>query len=249
MTSRILHRAADRALGIPLAFASLLLLAAPASLRAQGSGSDAAAPSPLSAVAALRQTLGDDLQAALRDWRDLQSQAEALGSQEAGLRTAALDFDLMRNGLQACFGSPSLGSCEGAAVKRLREYAGSLEPALDEQISKLLESVDRLRIGISDLVLKLGGLNEQAGRARQEVERLSQEAFLLARRTDENPLESATVKTRMVAEWRQVLQERDEVTKGALRIEREARPLEAQVPTLRARVLEELSVFGAASAP
>lgn len=201
---------------------------------------------PLAEVVALRQSLTTGLESVLQRWRALQPRIEAAGK-DAELNAAAIDFDLLRNGLQACFGSVSEGTCEGQAVGELRRYAGTLESALRTRIESRLGEVDALRRELSEVVVRSRLLAEQAGRARQDVERLTQQALLIAQTTDENPLESAPVKARKLEDWRQVQQQRDGVAQVAARVEREARPLETQAVSVRARILDDLALIGAAA--
>jgi len=201
-------------------------------------------PDPLAEVQRLARELDSELESLLASWRAVPPRVEALGRDEAGLRSAAIDFGVVGNGLQSCFASVLDGACAGEPVDALRVLAAGQEPRLRDGLQAKLSATDELRQELSRVLVRSRLLLQQAGRARQDAERLTQEAYQRARDLDESPLERAAVKRQAVAQWRTTVTERDRVAALALRIEREARPLEAGVSAVRARLLEELGLFG-----
>lgn len=218
------------------------LLTAP-SLAAQPAPS--ADAGPVARATALKSSLDTELLAVQAEWAKLPPRAAELTRARDELRTATLDFALLRSGLQACFSAPTEGPCGGAAVEAARGYVGGLEPALEAPLRQQLEGLDGLRISLSELVVRLRRLDDDASRARQEIERLVQDAYQTAQRIDEHPLEAARVKAAHIDAWRRVSAEREGVLTAVRSVQATVRPLDAQISALRAATVDALALYGA----
>jgi len=197
---------------------------------------------------ALRSALEEGLKRAQQEWAKLPARAAELKRERAELQTAAIDFGRVRAGLQACFGSPALERCSGQAVQDLRGYAGGLEPALKGPLEAQIDGLDALRIALSQLSAQVRKLDDDATRARQEIEQLVQDAYHTAQEVDERPLEAARVKKAHIAAWRQVSAKREGVLSAVRSVESASRPLGAQISALRASTMDALALYGKGSA-